>query len=237
MNEVRTLLKISVIMCLLVAIAWLDSCVPLASPTPAEDGLVGKGLLLGEPCSPPCWQGLVPGVSTQEDVDEFLTTSEYVGRYTTGPGRYEGIVLIRWRPRGIGWEAGRWNTFDVQDGILEIMSMYTDTEVRLGQLVDTYGPPDKFEASLSLHPEPVYILVGLFYSELGMIPDLHLTLDDPQLTPETKVIRVWYLEPGPLENTLATLEGKKGQPLEGFELEWLEDWHDWKGYGPVELSY
>ncbi|HUW96175.1 MAG TPA: hypothetical protein VMW58_10345, partial [Anaerolineae bacterium] len=71
----------------------LGLCVGCGEPAPLD-----KSLLTGEPCEPPCWQGLVPGTSTEAEVDEFLATSEYVE-----PGieksRYPGGLEIRWYPR------------------------------------------------------------------------------------------------------------------------------------------
>ncbi|NIO00126.1 MAG: hypothetical protein GTN93_33480, partial [Anaerolineae bacterium] len=48
---------------------------------------VDTSLLSGDPCEPPCWQGLVPGVSTEEEVNEFIQTSELVDRSTLFRGK------------------------------------------------------------------------------------------------------------------------------------------------------
>jgi hypothetical protein len=81
----------------------------------------------------------------------------------------------------------------------------------------------------------VYTLVGLFYRDVGMMLDLHLYDEVPELKPETKVVRVWYFEPVPLEEAIAVLAGKKSQALENFELEQLGRWRDWQGYGTIEV--
>jgi hypothetical protein len=121
------------------------------------------------------------------------------------------------------------------------MKMYVEPEVTLGQVVDKWGPPDNFQAGRSLHPEPVYIAVDLFYRELGMMLELQLSGDDRQLTPDEEIVRVHYFEPAPLEQVLVTLAWGKGRPLEDDEVllltQWLEGWHDWEGYGSVELTY
>ena len=198
-----------------------------------QEPLVAQGLLTGEPCGPPCWQGLVPGVSSEEEVDELLRTNEYVHFHTVYDDRYEGGVATRWQRRG---QTGAWNMFDVQDGVLEVMRMYCDSEVLLEQLIDRYGAPDKFEAGLVMLDGPVHTKVDLFYLELGMMIELHLPADGPVLSPDTRVLKIQYFEPDALEDVLATIWLKKGVSLADLELRWLEDWRDWQGYGPLEVK-
>ena len=214
-------------MCLLAAIACLSSC-------SAQEPLVAQGLLEGEPCGPPCFQGLVPGSSTEDEVRQFLRSGEYaVGPYSVIERSQQGVLVLTWDRRGLG---GQKNEFQIQDDVLSLTSMYVDSDVTLEQVVNRYGAPDKFVADLYLSGR-VYTLVGLFYREVGMILDLHLYDDVPQLKPETKVARVWYFEPVSLDEAIAVLAGKKGQALEDFEQEQLGYWHDWQGYGVVEPDH
>lgn len=199
-----------------------------------QEALVAQGLLTGEPCSPPCFQGLVPGSSTEHDVRQFLRSDEYaVGPYTVIERSQEGVLVMMWDRRGLG---GQKNEFQIQDDILSLMSMYVDSDVTLEQVVDRYGAPDKFAAGLRMSGR-VHTVVGLFYREVGMILDVHLYDVVPHLKPDTKVVRAWYFEPVPLEEAIAVLAGKKGQSLEDFELEQLDYWHAWQGYGAVEPDH
>jgi len=212
---------------LLAAITYLNSCI-----SPEPEGLVAQGLLMGEPCSPPCWQGLVPGTSTEAEVDEFLAHSEYVdGVYKDD---YWKTHAIRWRPMG---RMSGDNSFAARNGMLVLMRMYVDSEVTLGQVVDRYGPPDKYAAGRSVHPEPVYIVAVLFYREHGMILELHLPEDDPELRPQTELLSVEYYEPAPLEEVLSASAFGISKPRTQEEIEWIEnaieDWDDWEGYGSV----
>ncbi|HUW14593.1 MAG TPA: hypothetical protein VM537_33040, partial [Anaerolineae bacterium] len=52
----------------------LGLCVGCGEPPPPVD----TSLLTGEPCEPPCWQGLTPGESTEEDVAEFMKATRFV---------------------------------------------------------------------------------------------------------------------------------------------------------------
>ena len=208
--------------------ARLSSCAPKPEP------LVAHGLLTGEPCGPPYFQGLAPGSSTEDDVRQFLRSGEYaVGPYAVIDRSEDGLLIMLWDRRGLG---GQKNEFQIQDDVLSLMSMYVDSDVTLEQVLDKYGGPDKQAADLIMSGR-VYTLVGLFYREVGMILDLYLYDDLPQLKPETKVVRVWYFEPVSLEEAIAVLARKKGQALEDFELEQLGYWHDWQGYGVVEPDH
>jgi len=226
MNEARIRMRSALGLCLLAMTTCLYSC-------SANKTLVANGLLTGEPCGPPCWQGLIPGESTEEEVDRFLRTSGYVDAHTVSEDGYEGGVAISWQRRG---QAGAWNMFDLQDGVLQVMRMYCDSEVVLEQLIDRYGAPDKFEAGLVMLDGPVHTKVDLFYRGLGMMVELRLPGDGPVLSPDTRVLKVQYFEPAALEEVLATIWLKKGVSLADLELRWLEDWHQWQGYGPVQLE-
>lgn len=219
-------------MCLLAAMTCVNSC------SPAQERLVAKGLVEGEPCAPPCWQGLVPGVSTQEEVEELLRTSRYVDPESIYKDTQWGPVAIWWQRR---WQTQGENSFTVQDGVLEVMSMYLDSQVTVEQLMNRYGPPDKFAADFSVHPEPVYIVVHLFYRELGMMLELRLSEDDRELSPEAEIVRIRYFEPAALDDLRVTLVWGKGRVLEDDQLElleqWLQGWHDWQGYGTLEPNY
>jgi hypothetical protein len=227
MNHPAPLLNVALTAFFLVVTTTVISCAATQEP------LVAQGLLEGEPCGPPCFQGLVPGSSTEGDVRQFLRSGGYaVGPYAVIERSQQGVLVLTWDRRGLG---GQKNEFQIQGDVLSLTSMYVDSDVTLEQVVNRYGAPDKSAANLNLSGR-VHTLVGLFYREVGMILDLYLYEDVPQLKPEAKVARVWYFEPVSLEEAIAVLAGKKGQPLEDFELEQLGHWRDWQGYGAVELD-
>jgi hypothetical protein len=228
MNRPSPLLQLSLGSLLLLVVTTIASCGATGAP------LVAQGLVEGEPCSPPCFQGLVPGSSTEDDVRQFLRSGRYaVGPYAVIERSEENVLIMMWDRRGLG---GQRNEFQIRGNILSLTSMYLDSHVTLEQVVKRYGAPDKFTAGLNMSGR-VYTLVGLFYREVGMIVDLYVYDDVPQLKPDTKVARVWYFDPVPLEQAILVLAGKKGQALEDFELEQVGHWHEWAGYGVVEPDH
>lgn len=206
------------------------TCVNSCSPT--QGGLVAKGLLFGEPCGPPCWQGLVPGTSTQEDVLEFMTSSYYVGDHYRD--EYAGRTVIRWQSTQSGRSNQTWNAFSFKDDVLIVIRTYLDYDFTLEQLLQGYGPPEKFRANWE-GGSSVIADVTLFYPQLGIAPQLELRPSDAggyELRSETKVIRAWYFAPTSLDG-LFDLAGAVPFPDKREDAEIVLQ--DWQGYGFIEL--
>ncbi len=197
---------------------------------------VDTSLLTGEPCEPPCWHGLTAGVSTDDEVDEFLGTSELVdrstlfrGHVTSGRGDVVGVTLQWWStadmanvPRQFG------NSIVIKDGLAQYMTIWLDVEVTLQGLLERYGPPESFTAWRE-GVEVSYVKVTLYYPRHGFTATLTIPPYDVQLTPESEVVRVWYFRAAALEEFLA-LTRDSGYPTVSEDI--LQVWH---GYGPMEL--
>jgi len=183
-------------------------------------------LLTGEPCEPPCWQGLVPGQSTAADAQHFLETSDLVDHVVeeakqgyvywqspVGGARRNPVSVYRTNSLRVG-----------EDGVLEDIQVYLDYDFTLEQLLARYGPPDKLSAGPAGTPERAWIGVGLFYPERGMMLVLELPVSDPVLRPETKVVWAYYMPPTTTEGLPTALVGDHPD----------ESLRPWPGYGPVE---
>ena len=161
-------------------------------------------LLTGEPCEPPCWQGLTPGESTLQEVNEFVRTAGFVNPQTlfrsgvSRDGQRVG-VSIEWASaagRGRGY-----NDFIVEGGVLKHITIYPDYDLTLERLFERYGPPEKYATSL-LSFVRLDVEVTLFYPTHGFTVDLVLPYDDRTLQPESRVVSVWYFRAAPLERFL-----------------------------------
>jgi hypothetical protein len=217
--------------------AWvIAACVGCGEP-PAVD----MSLLTGEPCEPPCWQGLTPGSSTEEEANEFLRTSElvdqatlYQAELTRGSGEVVG-VSIQWRstaPRSSNVDS---NDFAIEGGVLKNMIIYPDYDLTLESLLQRYGPPEKFHVMVTGRHVPS-LRVTLFYPAHGFTASLELPVDDARLRPESTVIQVWYSKAGPLETFIELGVGYLGSYLGSTPEQWSESLRDWQGYGAIELD-
>ena len=119
-----------------------------AIPTGEAAKLVDTSLLTGDPCEPPCWQGLTPGESTKEDVEKALPNLAFIDqqsvKWDNDPYGWNGWIYIDWRTQA---------SKDVYDftvlrinpeGVLNDISIRLDYSVKFRELVDRFGDPDGF---------------------------------------------------------------------------------------------
>jgi hypothetical protein len=219
---------------LFLGLCMLTLCASCGEPPPVD-----RSLLTGEPCEPPCWQGLTPGESTEEDVAEFMRATRFVDtrsvyrssytRLTRGGEEVSGVV-ITWRSSG---SLVMCSEFSIEEGVLKDITICPYPGVTLGSLIDRYGPPEKYRAILQGF-ERQWVDVTLFYPAHGFTVYFMLSPDDTTLGPQSKVESVWYFRAAPLERFLELrYEAGSGGPTPGELLELLRDW---QGYGRVKLS-
>lgn len=219
--------------------AALPLCVAMAAVIAclAERASVQGGLLTGEPCAPPCWQGLTPGVSTEQELQALLDSSDQVDpgslrRESGGCGQ-----LTYWKNRrpyaGLltpsSWTS---NYACTSHKMLKVVMEYLTYEVELEQLIDSYGPPDAFSAQPAGIPERPYVEVNLYYPSRGLMCQLELADQEEPLQPEARIVRAWYFAPTSLESLASPGSGVPFPPAE-YVADVLQEW---QGYGPLELK-
>ena len=212
----------------------LGLCVGCAGPPPVE-----MSLLTGDPCEPPCWQGLTPGQSTEADVREFLRSSRFADTrtiYRAALSRGGQVVgtSIQWRSTAARSSNVDSNDFAIEGGVLRDMIIYPDYDVTLESLLQRYGPPDKFHVMVTGRHVPA-LRVTLFYPARGFTATLELPADQLVLRPETTVIQVWYSEAGPLETFIELGISYLGTYLGTTPEQWSQSLRDWQGYGVIEV--
>jgi hypothetical protein len=206
-------------MLLCLAVVMVAMSAGCGEPPPLD-----MSLLTREPCEPPCWQGLMPGVSTEDQVNEFTTI--YRGRVTRS-GEMAG-VSIDWLSTANVQGAHAVNSFRVEDGVLRDIIVYLDSKATLKELLEVYGPPDGFSAGLT-GVESTRVDVVLLYPEHGFIAFLSLPAHDPSLQPDSVLSWLWYFRAAPLDRFLE-LTREVGFFSGGVDV---ESFRDWEGYGPL----
>jgi len=216
-----------------VAVLAVAAWVIAASVGCGEPPPVDTSLLTGEPCEPPCWQGLIPGQSTGDEVTNFLSTSRLVDQSTVWEERSGCGLITRWRSpishrkgRPLSWDLSSWVC--VSDGILRDMEILLDCDLTLQQLLEGYGPPEKIDGVRGGIPERPYVAVALYYPDRGMMVQLELPVNVVQLEARTKVVRVRYFAVTTIEEMARAL----GVPDPG---QFARELQDWQGYGPIDL--
>lgn len=216
--------KLVVATALLLLGASLASC--------ALGGPVDGSLLSGDPCEPPCWQGLVPGVSTVQEVEDVLAASEYVKQDSVERERWGGFSTIWWEST-TSWASGSGrNAAVIQGEMLQVLALCLDYELALEDIVERYGTPEKLWVTrTSLGGAEV--AVRLYYPGEGLIVALVLQPSNGyyELEPGSKVIVVRYFAPTSLEGLIDLGESVPFPPREYMDT----DLADWRGYGPIEV--
>jgi hypothetical protein len=168
------------------------ACTGCGEPPPLD-----TSFLTGDPCEPPCWQGLTPGVSTEDEVEEFLGSSKLVeqssifrGEVTRDRGEVVGTTIQWWStantsnlPRQFG------NHSVIKDGMLQYMTIWVDSEVTVQDLLERHGPPAKFTAWLEGVESP-YVKVTLFYPRHGFEATLIIRQGEVELRPDGEIVSV-----------------------------------------------
>jgi hypothetical protein len=208
----------------------IAACVGCGEPPPVD-----MSLLTGEPCVPPCWQGLTPGASTQEEADEFLRTNElvdtgclYQSDITLGSGKVVGVSLQWWSSANTAGVRREYpNEFRVKDGILQEIAVFLDCRVTVEDLLTRHGRPHRWEVQwVSL--DTADIDVFLYYPSRGFTARVRLPSLGASLDPASRVREVRYLAALNEEDFLSL-----GSLAGYFPADEVGSLREWGGYGPV----
>ena len=187
-----------------------------------------------EGCAPPCWHGIIPGISTKEEVVQVLgqlvEEGKISGFYAPGSG---GHVYADW-PRDDAV------VFSLDNGKVEyVQGDFYTIDFRVKQVIERFGEPEgaPFTAGLpeidlsceELEESPDWDPVGGF---LLLYPSKGVTFSGYSyyygfICPEMLAIRFYYYQPRSLSDAFS--EG--GSPVFGradFDSEDVVEWH---GYG------
>ena len=104
---------------------------PTPHQTPPSPGL-------GDPCDPPCWKGLNPGISTLEDVEWVMTYAITLPVKMELNEKLETYYTYNYRRRRDSIRLGITN-----DGMLAFINFIADWEEKtLGEMIDLLGAPE-----------------------------------------------------------------------------------------------
>jgi hypothetical protein len=198
--------------------------------------LVDRSLITGEPCGPPCWQGIIPGETTESEAMAILRTLFFVDGDTIrvqGNTIYWYSDIENWPGGGI--EIGGNRTVDWVDYGLPYY-------LELQALIDARGEPEAFVFQTMLTGDGWYagdFSFELFWPEDGFSVYVYAHTEDPQMicevspfTPEMPVYAVRYFEPVSSVEAHAELTGQT----------WLQSlieegyYHEWNGYQPIDCG-
>ena len=176
-----------------------------------------RGLLTGDPCAPPCWQGFSPGtVVEKEAVIRKLRRMPGVGEvWERELQAGTGGVVIHWFWK-TPW-SGYNSIYLSNTGLLNAITLSVDFELTVADLIDEYGVPEAIGPVVTGTPKPGSGAVNFFYPQYGLICRVEVLPDyKPVLGPDSRVYAVVY------QSKDYALDPKLTRP--------------WPGYGELEVS-
>ncbi len=214
-----------------------------ASITP-QPTVVDPGLASGQPCKPPCWEGLVPGVSTLDDVQKTLERLQDSGRF-----KVSGCMSDGSQCGGNVWTDLMRGQVEIylKNGYVELIDEWIGFDYTVEQLFDLVGeptwvrcPPHNRDEECSCDPThlrtPVTNTYGAYHAENytflvykeGMAFDVDAYVDLGCVCPYQRLYRFQYFRPiSSVSEYSALLERVYSEiaPISD------EDYVDWHGFG------
>lgn len=204
--------------CLLIFVVSAAAITVVSSCQPNRD----MSLLTDEPCAAPCWQGIVPGVSSVEDARRVLETCVYVseGGYSEEQQGKQTKLLL--------WHSADCpectiNTMSFEDNVVVTISLAITHDLTVDDVLQKFGIPEGVTTGLGGLSERKYLAVSLFYPSKGLTFVASVPLDQPSLEPSTQVKHASYSVP------------KSFDDLSAFPPEFLQRIEPWQGYGELEV--
>jgi len=146
--------------------------------------------LHGIPCSPPCWEGIVPGKTTPEEARTLLEKVPLVSRVRLGQVaglENGGYVEWDWANDSLGGEA----RFDPRatPPVINRINSAIPTTYTLGEIMEYYGEPSAIIAVAGHEPDvggPLFTRLQILFESHGFY--LPVEVVPTQITVDTKTL-------------------------------------------------
>lgn len=187
-------------------------------PTPVETSL-------SKPyteCEPPCWRGIVPGLTSTAEANEILTNCPDIV-IDTFVERQDGVTFWIWQGP---------STIEAENGVVNRISLSFTPEIPLSEIINQFGVPEKMVAYMLRWGNEVRCQARLYYPEKGLDFTLWLNLPDANkrlfIEPSSPVYNGVYF------SSRSWDELKDSRGLVG--LEYIDFAYEWTGFGPIEID-
>lgn len=177
-----------------------------ARPKPPID----TSLLTGDPCTPPCWHNIIPGVSDEDNVCGQLENSPFVKQGTLNRRLTEvrgvPLVMFAWS----SWQARVEdpNRVYLRDGKVLLIEIKLNYDLTLGEIVNKYGPPASLFATIGVADFFWYEVTfdypsqGLTLRSFSLVNPEDVADGTVPLSEDMKITAVYYYAPTSLQDAL-----------------------------------
>lgn len=188
-SSVRTNIILMFSVCITFSILLFACSTPISTPTPYPY-LGDGGFLSGETCGPPCFFGIMPGMTTMDQAITILKSEGlYQDCYMYDNSSHGGA-------RGLACGSALW--FGFQNGdVVENVSFRPSPTINVSDVIRKYGEPDIVDVS-SNSPSNKEFETGmsLWYSRIGVSLGLgYQNSLEFELEPTTPILSIDYHSP------------------------------------------
>lgn len=136
-----------------------------SAPTTLHD-IEDGGILSGKPCSPPCFWGIDPGVTTKGEATEILQ------RQGASSPQQEGNIVSYGNSAAFQYD---------ENDLVDRVAFAPSSVITVGEILAKYGIPDAVEVThdIASTPEHNYFDMQLYYDDLHT----HFVLEQQEVWP------------------------------------------------------
>jgi len=203
---------------------------------------MNMGILTNHPCQPPCWQSLVPGVSTEPEVRSFmekLDPDEWSFESRQADVIVENAYSIRSYYEPLIPNDAEFDLLMKNNELRFINSDLTHVHPFLVPYL-ILGKPDYYESILAIGPDGSGYFLTLIYLSKGLAFTMLVDPEKPgQISPFTLISGISYFPPGSLMEYYQAKETLRveGEDLINFANKEITKYiFPWKGFGELEMG-
>ena len=187
-------------------------------------------------CAAPCWAGVNPGITTFNEAQELIDSSEYI----TDRGSTEYVVdkdrsQLRWFFPSSYSE--RYGTAHILNGIVQLIEFEYEHGPTFNDIVEQFGEPDKVSAMVH-YADCGYAHISIKYSQIGLVASkymgcIHLDTGYIRPDPEDRITDIHLFIPGTYDDLVTP--GKVVLVIEYGHL--TDSLQEWQGFVDVPLYF
>jgi hypothetical protein len=226
-NLLRHLLSLLILFILpgLVSCSLLSRATP--TPTPVPLSIWITKWLMQPSCKPPCWEGIIPGVTTITDTLKIVGNMPGI-MYLKGPL----LSFPNSNQKEVDWhfvntfnEGGR--AISNNAGVIQsiLLGIGPNKSLTVGDVVSAYGPPSNVVFSdcrggMGCVMHLVYLSSGMVLQFFVQNANVSGTIFKVEMNPDFKVEGIWFFPPG--------LDGYRSSVYPPIDT--LDELMNWNGY-------
>jgi hypothetical protein len=186
-----------------------------------QNQLQDRSILTGFPCAPPCWQGITPGITNDQEALEILQMNSLIKRGSINPAgsslsggcTWEWRTSWKWIDPGISWK----------NGVVDIITLGLTFNLTVNEVIEKFGIPEYVSISDGGIPEHWYWIIDLYYPSKGILFTAYTREYSNKFYPSTEIGAAFLFVPTTMEEMPERIQSSH--------------YEKWKGYGDASGLY